>query len=66
MLDISIRIKKVILHNGIRVPVGGELACYGEFSDILVINRGVHEPLEEYCFQELLVAFKQNLANTPC
>ena len=46
--------KKVILHNGIRVPVGGELAYYGEFSDILVINRGVHEPLEEYCFQELL------------
>ena len=44
----------VILHNGIRVPIGGELAYYAEFSDILVINRGVHEPLEEYCFQELL------------
>jgi hypothetical protein len=44
----------VILHNGHRIPVSGDLAYYDEFSDILVINRGVHEPLEEYCFQEVL------------
>ncbi len=48
----------VILHNGHRVPVSGELAYYDDFSDILVINRGVHEPLEEYCFQELLKAIQ--------
>ena len=29
-------------------------AYYGPFSQLLVINRGVHEPLEEYVFQELL------------
>lgn len=44
----------VILHNGIRVPVSGEMAYYGSFSHILVINRGVHEPLEEFVFQEMV------------
>jgi hypothetical protein len=44
----------VILHNGNRVPAGGANAYYGSFSYILMINRGVHEPLEEYVFQELL------------
>lgn len=44
----------VILHNGNRVPRSGPYAYYGEFSDLLVINRGVHEPLEEFCFQTLL------------
>lgn len=44
----------VVLHNGHRVPIRGELAYYDDFSDILIINRGVHEPLEEYCFQEML------------
>ncbi|WP_117191878.1 FkbM family methyltransferase [Rhizobium terrae] len=44
----------VILHNGNRVPVEGDLAYYKEFSDILILNRGIHEPLEEYCFQETL------------
>jgi hypothetical protein len=44
----------VILHNGHRVPVVGELAYYNDFSDILIINRGVHEPLEEFCFQSVL------------
>ena len=47
---------QVILHNGLRVPLRGPGAYYGEFSDILLINRGVHEPLEEYCFQEALAA----------
>lgn len=44
----------VILHNGNRVPVTGRYAYYSDFSDILIINRGVHEPLEEYCFQETI------------
>ena len=45
---------KVILHNGNRVPLRGPGSYYGNFSDVLVINRGVHEPLEEYCFQQML------------
>jgi len=49
----------VILHNGHRVPVYGELAYYSEFSDILIINRGVHEPLEEFCFQAVLKKIKK-------
>lgn len=44
----------VILHNGLKVPASGPHAYYGAFSKILIINRGVHEPLEEYVFQELL------------
>ncbi|WP_217352536.1 MULTISPECIES: FkbM family methyltransferase [unclassified Ruegeria] len=44
----------VILHNGNRVAVSGEYSYYGEFSDVLITNRGVHEPLEEYCFQQVL------------
>lgn len=44
----------VVLHNGHRVPLAGAGAYYGGFSDILVLNRGVHEPLEEYAFQETL------------
>lgn len=45
---------QVILHNGLKVTVVGPGAYYGPFSSVLVINRGVHEPLEEYVFQELL------------
>lgn len=41
----------VYLHNGNRVGLGGDFACYKEFSDILAINREVHEPLEEFVFQ---------------
>jgi hypothetical protein len=44
----------VYLHNGNRVPISGPDAYYGPFSQVLVINRGVHEPLEEYVFQEAL------------
>jgi Methyltransferase FkbM domain len=44
----------VCLHNGNRVPVMGDGAYYGQFSTLLLLNRGVHEPLEEYVFQELL------------
>ncbi len=45
---------RVILHNGNLVPVQGPGSYYGNFSHILAFNRGVHEPLEEYVFQELL------------
>jgi predicted O-methyltransferase YrrM len=44
----------VYLHNGNLVPRSGSFAYYSEFSDILVINSGVHEPLEEFVFQQLL------------
>jgi hypothetical protein len=44
----------VVLHNGHRVSLSGPNAYYDQFSDILMINRGVHEPLEEYTFQEFL------------
>jgi hypothetical protein len=44
----------VWLHNGHRVPFDGKKAYYGRNSELLVINRGVHEPLEEYVFQELM------------
>ncbi len=48
----------VVLHNGNRVPLHGPTSYYGNFSDILIINRGVHEPLEEYCFQEVLATLR--------
>jgi hypothetical protein len=48
----------VVLHNGNRVPIEGSLAYYSDFSDILIINRGVHEPLEEFCFQQVLEKIK--------
>ena len=44
----------VILHNGHHVPLRGAGAYYGAFSDVLIYNRGVHEPLEEFAFQQLL------------
>lgn len=44
----------VVLHNGNRVKHRGPLSYYDDFSDVLVLNRGVHEPLEEFCFQEFL------------
>src|SRR5215470_628978 len=52
---------EVYLHNGNRVPVSGAGVYYGPFSQLLVINRGVHEPLEEYVFQEVL----KNLPASP-
>ena len=38
---------EVYLHNGNRVPVSGSGAYCGPFSQLLIVNRGVHEPLEE-------------------
>lgn len=42
------------LHNGLKVPFAGNDSYYGGFSSILVMNRGVHEPLEEFVFQQVL------------
>ncbi len=44
----------VVLHNGLKVAAAGEKAYYDQFSAIFCINRGVHEPLEEFVFQEVL------------
>lgn len=41
-------------HAGLRVRIEGPQAYYGDFSDILATNRGVHEPLEELAFQQWL------------
>ncbi|MEE9328343.1 MAG: GSCFA domain-containing protein [Cocleimonas sp.] len=51
----------IYLHNGNKVPISGDLSYYGSFSDILIINRGVHEPLEEYVFQEVLKALPSSV-----
>ena len=50
----------VRLHNGNDVSITGPGAYYGDFSQILVLNRGVHEPLEEYVFQELIASLPLN------
>ena len=51
----------VTVHNGNKVPILGDLVYYDNFSQILIINRGVHEPLEEYCFQQTLKNIKSEL-----
>jgi hypothetical protein len=43
----------VVMHNGIRVLLGKD-AYYDAYSQLLIINRGVHEPQEEYAFGEVL------------
>lgn len=49
----------ITLHNGNKVVFDGDLSYYDDYSNILIINRGVHEPLEEFCFQEVLRQIKQ-------
>jgi hypothetical protein len=46
----------VKLHTGVLVPASGSESYYGRtrLSDILMLNRGVHEPLEEFTFQEVV------------
>lgn len=39
------------LYNGVKVY---NQSYYGNFSDILLINNGIHEPSEEYLFQKVL------------
>lgn len=48
--------ENVYLHNGLLAPIAGDNAYYDEFSKILTLNRGVHEPLEEYVFQQMIKA----------
>ncbi len=43
----------VVMHNGIKVYVG-DMAYYDQFSEILTLNKGVHEPQEERAFGEVL------------
>lgn len=43
----------ILMHNGIHILIG-ENGYYEEFSNILGINRGVHEPQEEYAFSQIL------------
>ena len=50
----------VILHNGVKVKIQGEYSYYNNFSTILTLNRGVHEPLEEFVFQELMKKINDN------
>jgi hypothetical protein len=58
----TVRDGLVCLHNGLAVPYEGDAAYYGRFSDLLIVNRGVHEPLEEFVFQAVLPA----LPPAPC
>lgn len=37
----------IVMHNGLLVP---RQAYYGRFADVLIVNRGVHEPQEELVF----------------
>ena len=47
----------VILHNGTRVVKNG---YYGDFSDILILNKGCHEPAEERMFDMVLGDIPEN------
>jgi hypothetical protein len=47
----------VILHNGIKVIKDG---YYGDFSKILVLNKGCHEPAEERMFELILQDIPEN------
>lgn len=40
--------------NGLKVPVSGPYAYCEDFSSILMLNRCVHEPLEELVFLQIL------------
>lgn len=44
----------VTLHNGHTTHTEGSNSYYEGYTDILVVNRGVSEPLEEFVFQQLL------------
>jgi hypothetical protein len=47
----------VILHNGIKVIKYG---YYGDFSEILLLNKGCHEPAEERMFELILNDIPEN------
>src|ERR1700722_2848148 len=49
---------KQIMHNGLKIHLG---SYYGpEYSKLLLLNRGVHEPQEERVFQEALKTIPAN------
>ena len=51
----------VTLHNGVKVKFEGEYSYYDKLNgNVLVMNRGVHEPLEEFVFQELMKKIKDS------
>jgi hypothetical protein len=47
----------VTLHNNIKVYKN---CYYGNFSDILILNKGCHEPAEERMFQLILEDISEN------
>jgi len=47
----------VVLHNGIKVEKDG---YYGDFSKILILNKGCHEPAEERMFELILRDIPEN------
>jgi hypothetical protein len=47
----------VFLHNGIKVETYG---YYGDFSEILLLNKGCHEPAEERMFELILKDIPEN------
>jgi hypothetical protein len=46
----------IYMHNGVKIYMD---SYYGSFSDIFIINRGVHEPQEEYIFSLVLDKIKK-------
>jgi hypothetical protein len=46
----------IYMHNDVKVY---ENSYYGNFSDILILNEGVHEPQEEYAFNIILEKIKK-------
>ncbi len=49
----------ITMHNGIMIHMA-EYAYYNDFSKIFEINKGVHEPQEEYAFGEVLKYISPN------
>jgi FkbM family methyltransferase len=47
----------IIMYNGVKIT---ELCYYGDFSKILELNKGCHEPSEEYLFNEVLKFMPEN------
>jgi hypothetical protein len=49
---------KQIMHNGLKINLG---SYYGpEYSNLLAVTKGIHEPQEEYVFQEILKKIPEN------
>jgi len=57
LLNIKYYIIIIYLHNGIKVEKYG---YYGNFSQILILNKGCHEPSEERMFEIILNDIPEN------